>query len=209
MATDLLKKAQPSHEEAIFAFVISAIVLVMFVHLDSNIHDFYNREIQGHCHPENQDDFCKKIRNKMGLPPNAQLEIGDIYAATMLDGIYYTALIVGVIRLFMGLLAKDKHYLWLLAISVLWGFTAISLFSFGWSDWGYYFFRGMPTPEQLAWLDDVGFFQYVKVFGPDPLHVDKADLALSMVIGIAFVAGIWALLTHHYRKHVLRLRKKK
>jgi len=202
LAQDLLRRARPSHEEAIFAFFISALILTMMTYGDINLHDFYNRPIQAHCYPSNQDDFCMKQRELHGLAPDAQMELGNLYAQVMLVISLWASFIVFLIRFMMGLLAKDKHYGWLFGVAVLWGLTAIVLFASGWSDWGYFFFRDMEMPNDWPWLNETGFFKYTKVFGDDPNLVESVDLGITMLLGIAFVGGIWATITHQHRRHL-------
>lgn len=208
MSQDLLKKAHPSHEEAIFAFFISALVLTMMVYGDTNLHDYYNRPILSHCYPDNHDKFCTDQRKLLGVPDNAQMELGDLYAKTMLGLSLWATVIVVALRFMMGLLAGDRHYGWLIGVSLLWGLTAIVLFGSGWSDWGYYFFRDMPLPETLPWLNETGFFAYTKVFGDDPALVESSDLGITMMLGVGVVGGIWVAITHQHRRHLKRKMKR-
>lgn len=186
--------------------VIAVTVFVTFV--DIMIHDSYVRPIIAECYMENKSEFCENRRNELlneayfwldTSNPNPQLQLGGIYWLTLLSIPIFVALVLGISRPIWGIMAGAKINPMLFIIGILWGFSVLSLYYFGWLDFLYFFLRDLPIPETLNWLDGVGLFQYVQELGPTS-SVDGYDLYVLMATGLLLLIGTWGFMIHHHKK---------
>jgi len=203
MATDLLRKSQPSHLEFGFLLTIVAILTGLLIFTDISIHESYIKQIIATCYPENQENFCMIIRAFLGLSETAQLEIGGTYWAVLSIQAVTLAGVMGLLRLMVAKLAGEEFNAMVIFVALMWAFTTYAFFLFGYLDYGYYIFQGLGVPPVLDWLDGVGLFVFVQGFGATE-SVDDTDLYLLMGIGGGIVLGIWATITHHYRVGTLK-----
>lgn len=204
---DVLKSPQPSEYEFVFCMFVVISSILFFTFIDIMIHDSYVRPIIAECHESNKSDFCEDRRKELLLQPffwmdsgqNDQLKLGSNYWFTLLMIPIFVAVLLAVLRPFMGILAGAKINPMLVIIGLLWGFSVLSLYYFAWLDFFYFFLRGLEVPPQLPWLNGIGLFQFVQPYS-STLNVDKEDMYLLMTIGIVLLIGIWSLLVHHHKK---------
>jgi len=143
------------------------------------------------------------IRGIVGVPDNAQLEIGSTYWAVLLIQAITLSFVMFLLRMMIRKLSGQPFSPLTFFTALLWGFTTFAFYYFGWLDFGYFVLRGLPVPEVLPWLDGVGAYILVQPLGLTS-SVDKADLFLLMGIGVGIVAGLWALAIHHQNKGTLK-----
>lgn len=203
MATDLLRKAQPSSEEFFFLLIITGIFTVLLIYSDIVVHDTYILHLVAQCHSQNHESICDLLRSIQGLPMDAQLSIGNAYWGILLIQVITVAGIIGLLRIMFAKLAGAKIDSMVIFTGFLWFATASAFYFFGFLDAGYYKLRGLEIPPQLEWLDGVGLFTLVQNFG-ETSSVDRSDLFLLMFIGLVLVVGSWVLVTHHYKKGTLK-----
>ena len=204
---DVLKSPQPSEYEFIFCMFVVISSILFFTFIDIMIHDSYVRPIIAECHEKNKSDFCEERRKELVLQPffwidqgySDQLKLGSNYWFTLLMIPIFVAVLLAVFRPFMGILAGAKINPMLVIIGLLWGFSVLSLYYFGFLDFLYFALRGIPIPETLPWLNGIGVFSLVQPFG-STTDVDKEDMYLLMVIGSVLLIGIWSFMVHHHRK---------
>ncbi len=203
MATDLLRKPQPSSEEFIFLIVITAIFTGLLIFTDIVVHDSYIKPLVAQCYSENQESICMIIRSINGLPSDTHISIGNAYWGVLLTQAIVVSAIIGSLRIMFAHLAGAKINAMVIFVGFLWFFTAFAFFFFGWLDYGYYALRGMEIPDSLPWLNDTGLFQLVQNLGQTD-QVDSSDLFLLMFIGLGIVIISWVIVTHHYKKGTLK-----
>lgn len=202
MATDLLRKPQPSSEEFLFLIVITAVFTGLLIFTDIVVHDSYVKPLVAQCYAENQESICVIIRTINGLPSDAHISIGNAYWGVLLTQALVISAIIGSLRVMFARLAGAKISPMVIFTGLLWFFTASAFFFFGWLDYGYYALRGIKIPELLPWLNDTGLFKFVQQFGQTN-QVDSSDLFLLMFIGLGIVISSWVIITHHYKKGTL------
>lgn len=201
---DILAKTQPSPKE--FAFHVGFVIVatLLFTVIDINVHIPYVNPIIAECYESNTSEFCQERREFAGVEdPSDQIALGDVYWATLLSTVLTIGIAFGVLRIIMGFLAGAKISPFLFLIGVVWFWGIISLYYFGWLDFGYFVLRGEAVPETLPWLNDVGLFEYVAPLG-NTHHVDAGDLYLLMFLGLIAFLGPWIFMLHHHRRGTLK-----
>lgn len=204
---DLLAKPFPTIGEFFLMIVVVTMFIVFVTLVDILIHDSYIGPIIAECNAQNNSEFCEKMRASLINDSffwnvdyhDPQLQLGGTYWFTLLLIPLFVAVLLAIFRPVMGILAGAKINPMLFIIGLLWGFSVIVLYYFGWLDFLYYFLRNIPIPETLIWLNGVGAFQLVQHLGPTE-NVDKSDLLLLMGIGIVLLISVWAFFIHHHKK---------
>lgn len=203
---DLLAKEKLSPAEFILLLIVGGIALALLTYSDVINHDFYVLPIIGECFPDNQSDFCLKMRALHGLPSDAQITLGSAYWNLLQTQAIGIGAMLFILRIGFGYLATKKISGLLVLKGILWGGTFSLLFLFGWLDFGYYVMQNEPLPDQLPWLDQSGVFIFLKVMGTTD-SVDLGDLYLGMLIGATIIVGIWLLFIYRWNKMKKAARK--
>lgn len=198
--TDLLTKQKLSFAEFFLLLIVGGSALVILTYSDIVNHDFYVLPIISECFAENQSNFCLDIRELHGLPSDAHITLGSAYWKLLQLQAIGIGIMLFVLRVGFGYLATKKIDGLLIIKGFIWGGTFSLLFLFGWLDFGYYVIQQEPIPEQLPWLDQSGVFVWLKMFGTDPLTVDRGDLYLGMLIGAVIILAIWMLFVYKWKQ---------
>jgi len=198
--TDLLTKQKLSFAEFFLLLIVGGSALVILTYSDVVNHDFYVLPIISECFAENQSTFCIEIRELHGLPSDAHITLGSAYWDLLQVQALGIGIMLFVLRIGFGYLATKKIDGLLIIKGFIWGGTFSLLFLFGWLDFGYYIIQQEQIPEQLPWLDQSGVFVWLKIFGTDPLTVDRGDLYLGMLIGAVIILAIWMLFVYKWKQ---------
>jgi len=190
----LLFKSKPVLAEGALALFLGLLIVSGFTVLDIRFHDFYVLPAIETCFAENQEDFCTNIRQRMGLPTSAQVEIGDVYFVM----IGFIALFIGVIlftfRMILGYVMQEFHIQRIFAstvmMAVFYGLVGSGLFLFGILDTLYFVFQGQEVPDELPWLGG-NVFDYTKTFFGNPEIVESEDLYATNLLGIVLITTFW------------------
>lgn len=188
---ELIKKSSPILIEGVFILLIGFIIVANTTTTDIVLHDNYVLPIISHCFPENQDDFCTSIRQQMGLPNNAQLDLGNIYWQELARQAVFIGVILFLIRIAIGFFLQiqgvRKIRFTTLLMALFWGLVGSTLFLFGFLDTLYYVFQFEVMPDTLAHLNNAGLFQETRSFTGDPNVVEAEDLILTNILGLVII----------------------
>lgn len=205
---ELVSKSMPVLVEGIFIFLIAFVIVANTTMTDIVLHDNYVGVIIEHCFPENQDQFCTTIRENMGLPSDAQLDIGNIYWNELARQAVFIGVILFLIRIAIGYflqiqgVRKVRATTYLMAL--FWGLVGSTLFLFGFLDLLYYagdVIQGGDIPNELSWLNNAGVFTETKSFTGDPNMVEKEDLFLTNILGLIIIFSFLIVLMYTYSKN--------
>lgn len=201
-APDLVRKSVPVQIEGAIVLIIAFIIVANTATTDIIFFDNYVLPAIEVCFPENQEEFCQNIRQRMGLPSNAQLEIGDIYWNELLRQAIFIGFILFGIRIAIGYFLMIQGIRKIRAstilIAVFWGLAGAGLFLFGFVDTLYFVLQGDDVPEELAWLNNAGLFQETRSFTGDPNIVEKEDLFLTNILGIFIIVSFLLIVMYVY-----------
>ena len=190
---ELIQTSKPIWIEGSIAIAIGFALVLSITATDISFHDDYVLLILSWCHPDNQDAFCTDFREQHGLSITAQSEIGDKYWDRLASQAIEIFAIMFIVRMaFAYMLSKvgKKIRLTSVLMALIWGASATVLFLTGVLDTFYYVIQGLPIPDTLNWLDNVGLFTETKAWFGDPEVVDKADLFATNLLGIAILVGM-------------------
>jgi len=188
---ELIKKSSPILIEGIFILLIGFIIVANTTTTDIVLHDNYVLPIISHCFPENQDEFCTNIRLQMGLPSDAQLDLGNIYWDELARQALFIGIILFLIRIAIGFFLQIQGVrrvrFTTILMALFWGLVGSTLFLFGFLDTLYFVFQGEEMPSELRWLDNAGIFVETRMFTGSIDHVEAEDLILTNILGIAII----------------------
>lgn len=200
----LIQKTRPVYIEGVFVIIIGMLVVANTTLTDIVFHDSYVLPAISTCYPENQDTFCAEIRQRMGLAPDAQLEIGNIYWNELARQAIFIGVILFTIRLGIAFFLKWMRIRQIRISSILmalfWGFVGAGLFMFGFLDLWYYWFILESPPNELAWLNNAGFFAEAKSWTGDPEIVEVEDMYLLNILGFIVIGTFLFVVMHTYSK---------
>ncbi len=182
-----IQESTPLVAELAGLFFITILFTGLIVWTDIQIFDSYVGLSIEVCHPANEENFCKIIRERLGLAPDAQIEIGNAYWQLLSVQMIVIPLGFGAFRLLTILVRKRKLTGLRIFVVLLWILIPASLLMFGIIDVFYYLGRGLEIPDQLAWLNNVGVFQYTAQLGNDPVNVERSDLLFTFALGVIFI----------------------
>ncbi len=209
-APDIVSKAKPVLVEGVFIFFIGIIIVANTTMTDITFHDNYVLPAISTCFPTNQEQFCVDIRERMGLPNDAQLEIGLIYWDELARQAVFIGFILFIIRIAFGYflelqgIRKVRSTTFLMAL--FWGLVGGSLFIFGFLDTLYYVFQiDMPT-EVLSHLDNAGIFTFTITFTGDIDTVAVTDLYLTNILGLVVIFSFLFIMMYAYSHNGLKNR---
>ncbi len=199
-----VQETSPLLVELVGLFFITILVTGLVVYTDIRFHDDYVLDLIARCDPSNQEDVCVEKRNDFGLADDAQLELGNPYFELLM--IQFIVIPIGFAGFRFLTIAVRKRKFTALRIFVvfLWGALPLILFLFGIIDVGYYVGRGLEIPDTLAWLNNVGIFEHTKVFGDDPINVERSDLLMTFILGVGLIALLFYFAIKMYEKSGLR-----
>lgn len=190
---ELFRKTVPVTLEAGIALIIGFVVVASFTFGDIAIHDSYVLPAIETCFPENQEDFCKNIRNRLDLPADAQIEIGNAYWEELSRQAVFIGVILFSIRILFGVylnITSIRSFRFTtLLIAIFWGLVGSGLFVFGFLDTFYYWFQFESPPATLDWLNGAGIFTETKSYTGDPNVVEIEDLYFTNILGIGVLGA--------------------
>lgn len=191
--SNTIQRSTPVQLEGVVAIAIGLLIVANVTLTDITFHDFYVLPAIETCHPENQDPFCQNIRERHGLPSDAQLEIGNIYWNELARQGLFIGLILFVFRMFIGFMLQyqriRKIRLSTVLMAIFWGLTGTAIFLFGFVDLLYFVMQGENMPDQLAWLNNAGLFTESKAWFGDPNVVEKEDLYATNILGLIILGS--------------------
>jgi len=190
-----------------FVFLVIIISGYAWILTDSDIvfFDTYVLPSIVFCHPDNfVAEQCEELRRITGCEDSLdQLCIGEVYwrqlniQAWGLASVLFLARIVpSIVLLATG---RRKFRPIIIIEAFWWAGLALIIFMAGIIDYGYYTFRGLEIPETLDWLNQVGLFQYTKTITGDPLIVERADLYITLLIGVVGIVLVYLFATAVYK----------
>ncbi len=190
---EVIKKSVPVLVEGVFIIIIGFVIVANTTTTDIIFHDNYVLPAIETCFPENQEEFCQNIRQRMGLPSNAQLEIGDIYFIEIARQAVFIGVILFLIRLAIGYFLQiqgvRKVRLTTFLMAFFWGLVGSTLFIFGFVDTLYYVFQDKDLPNELPHLNNAGIFQETRSFTGNPNIVEIEDLLLTNALGVIIIVS--------------------
>ncbi len=202
---ELISRSVPVLTEGLFIIVIGLVIVGSFTTTDIVFHDNYVLPAIETCFPENQEQFCQNIRQRMGLTTDAQLEIGDIYWAELTRQAILIGFILFLTRLGIGYFLQIQGVRKVRASTVLmalfWGLVGSSLFLFGFLDTLYYVFQERPIPTELAWLNSAGIFSETKTFTGSPEVVEIEDLFLTNILGVVVIGSFLLIMMFSFARN--------
>ena len=202
--SQVISETSPLLAELVGLFFISILINGLIVYTDTKIFDDYIGLSIKVCYPENQEQLCKELRERQGLPTNSHVEIGNSYWGLLaLQSIIIPLSFSGFRALTIWIRHRKITGLRVFII-LLWGLVPFLLFYFGSIDVFYYVGRGMEIPDQLDWLNNVGIFKETKAFGADPLIVERSDLLFTFGLGVIFIAVLFFFAVKMYERSGLR-----
>ncbi len=194
---ETVRKSYPILLEGGFIIIIGLVIVANTTITDIRFHDNYVLPAIETCFPSNQEEFCTNIRTRMGIPMDAQLEIGNAYWNELARQAIFIGVILFSIRLGIGFFLQVQGIRKVRATTILmalfWGVAGTTFFLFGFVDTLYFVAQGEDAPEELAWLNNAGIFVETRSFTGDPNIVEKEDLFLTNVLGILII-GIFLLI---------------
>lgn len=213
--TNLLARQIPTKTEAFFIITISIGIVLILGYSDIIHHDFYVKPAISHCFSSNQDEFCSNLRALHNLPSDAQIEIGDKYWEVQKIQLLSFLILLFFIKIAIvfgkpGRNERIKFSGIILFTAMVWALSGATLFYFGGIDFFYYELRPeLEMPDELPWLNEMGVFSYLKIFGDDPNTVEKSEVYIGFLLGVAIVIGVWLILIYKTRKLNIELRRKR
>lgn len=190
--------------ELVGLFFITALTTGLIVFTDIRIFDSYVGLGIEVCHPENLERFCVEIRDRLGLLPDAQIEIGNVYwELLMVQAIVIPIAFAGFRFLTIAIRRRKFTALRIFTI-LLWGLIPLIFFSFGTIDVFYYVARGDAIPDQLEWLNMVGVFEHTRQLGSDPVNVERSDLLITFGLGVLLIGTLFYVAIIMYNQSRLK-----
>lgn len=199
-----INQAKPILADFIFSLFLATIITGLLTYTDIILHDYYAKPIIAECHPSNQSDFCKDIRELHKLPASAHIALGNLYWSVLQTQAIVLGITMFSIRIGMSKVMKRKIRSMTLFVAILYGVTVSMFFLSGWLDAFYYIGRGMAIPESLPWLNESGIFTFTKAFGSDKINVESSDLYITMGLGFGFLFALWYFAMCMYKDERLR-----
>ena len=207
---ETIRKSYPVLLEGSFIIIIGLIIVANTTISDIIFHDNYVLPAIERCFPENREDFCTDIRTRMGIPEDAQLEIGNAYWNELARQAIFIGVILFLIRLGIGFFLQVQGIRKVRATTILmalfWGVAGTTFFLFGFVDTFYYVAQGQDAPNELAWLNNAGVFVETKSYTGDPNIVEKEDLFLTNALGVMIIVTFLVLLAYIFSHNGLKNR---
>ena len=191
--SNTIQRSTPVFMEGTIVIIIGLLIVANVTLTDITFHDFYVLPAIETCYAENQDPFCQNLRERHGLPSDAQLEIGNIYWNELARQGMFIGFILFAFRMFIGWMLQyariRKIRMATILMAIFWGMTGTAIFLFGFVDTLYYVIQGDNFPNELAWLNNAGLFTESKAWFGDPTIVEKEDLFATNIVGLVIIGG--------------------
>lgn len=201
--SQIVSQTSPLVIQLVGLFFLSAIVVGLIIWTDIKFHDDYVGTIIKVCNPQNQENLCMEFRSRLFLPPDAQIELGNAYWEVLKIQAVVIAFAFGGFK-FVNTLARRLEFTPVrIFVILLYAFVPLIFFTFGAVDIFYFWARGMEIPDQLVWLDNVGFLEHTKIFG-QTIHVDRSDLLATFLLGVGLIILLFFIAMKLYQKERLR-----
>ncbi len=152
------------------------------------------------CRPQNQELLCTVLRERLFLPFDAQIEIGNSYWKLLQIQAFTLAFVFAGFRALMVKLSRHPFDPLRIFVIFLWGAVPLILFTFGTVDVFYYIAVGEDIPDQLEWLNHVGLFEQTRTLGVDPVNVERNDLLITFSLGIVLIILLFYIATVMYKE---------
>jgi len=201
--SQLVSHTSPIVVQLVGLFFLSAVVVGLIVWTDIRFHDDYVGTIIEVCHPQNQENLCMEFRSRLFLPDDAQIDLGNSYWEVLQIQAVVIAFAFGGFKFINTLARRLRFTPTRIFVIILYATVPFVFFVFGSVDVFYYWARGMDIPDQLAWLDNVGFLEHTKVFGATE-HVDRSDLLMTFLLGVGVIILLYIVAMKMYQKEGLR-----
>jgi len=188
---DTINKSKPILVEGLFIIVIGLVIVANTTITDIKFHDNYVLPAIETCFPENREAFCVNIRDRMGIPEDAQLAIGNAYWEELARQAVFIFVVLFLIRIGIGFFLQiqgiRKVRSTTILMAIFWGLAGSLFFVFGFVDSLYFLAQGEDAPDELTWLNNAGIFVETRSFTGDPMVVEKEDLYLTNALGILII----------------------
>jgi hypothetical protein len=126
---DTINKSKPIIVEGLFVIVIGLVIVANTTITDIKFHDNYVLRAIETCFPENRESFCVDIRTDMGIPEDAQLEIGNAYWSELARQALFIGIILFLIRIGIGFFLQiqgiRKVRTTTVLMAIFWGLAGI------------------------------------------------------------------------------------
>lgn len=207
---ETVRKSYPILLEGGFIIIIGLVIVANTTITDIRFHDNYVLPAIETCFPSNQEEFCTNIRTRMGIPMDAQLEIGNAYWNELARQAVFIFVILFLIRIGIGFFLQiqgiRKVRSTTILMAIFWGLAGSVFFVFGFVDTLYFVAQGMDAPDELAWLNNAGIFVETRSFTGDPMVVEIEDLYLTNALGVLIILLFLLILMFVFSHNGLRHR---
>jgi len=201
--SQIVSHTSPIVVQLVGLFFLSAVVVGLIVWTDIRFHDDYVGTIIEVCNPQNQENLCMEFRSRLFLPFDAQIELGNSYWQVLQIQAVVIAFAFGGFKFINTLARRLKFTPTRIFVILLYAFVPFIFFAFGSVDVFYYWARGLEIPDQLEWLDNVGFLEHTKIFG-ETMHVDRSDLLFTFLLGVGLIILLFFVAMKMYQSEGLR-----
>ena len=207
---ETINKSKPILVEGLFIIVIGLVIVANTTITDIQFHDNYVLPAIETCFPENREAFCVNIRDRMGIPEDAQLAIGNAYWEELARQAVFIFVILFLIRIGIGFFLQIQGIRKVRSTTILmatfWGLAGSLFFIFGFVDSLYFLAQGEDAPDELTWLNNAGIFVETRSFTGDPMIVEKEDLYLTNALGILIILSFLLIVMIVFSQNGLRHR---
>ena len=208
MSGSLINQSKPVLTEGLIVLLLGLIIIYNITTTDISFHGKYVGKLIEICHPKNQSDECMKFREWIGVGPNAQMELGNPYWEELARQAFFIGVTMFLMRLGFAYLLQISHMKKIRASSVLmavlYGVVGYGLFLFGLLDTLYFVLQGQPTPNDLAWLNEAGIFQYSRGWDGNPATVSVDDLYMTNFVGVLVIGSILVITMIAFKESGMR-----
>lgn len=199
-----------NHRPSIFDPILVVpigIFFIIFVGIaDASLFDGYVKADNANCWAGNLSDECIEIWKNLGCAIGDQSCITKDYHTFQWMLVLLFGGFMGIIRFGMGKMGGSKSNPMLIIVSLMWFFTMIALFYFGWVDLIYYISQSEPIPETLPWLNNQLLTAPLQGMGDSP-DFEKSELLLLNALGVVAIIGAWFKIIYVHRR-ITRKRKR-
>lgn len=198
MSGSLINGSKPVLLEGFLVILIGLLIIWNITTTDIEFHGKYVGFLIEQCHPENHDKLCDDFREHLGVPNDAQMQLGDAYWSELARQAFTVGVTMAAIRFSFAYILHKAHIQKIrsssILMAVMYGVVGYGLFIFGTLDLMYFVFQSQTIPTNLNWLDHAGIFEITKAWTGDKTTVDASDLYLTNLTGFILI-GIVLLST--------------
>lgn len=194
MSQSLVQQTKPVLTEGLIVLLLGLVIIYNITATDISFHGKYVGKLIEICHPKNISQECMEFREWIGVPSNAQMELGNPYWSELARQAFFIGVTMFLIRIAFSYLLQRSHMQKIrissVLMAVLYGVVGYGLFIFGLLDTLYFVLQGQPTPLDLAWLNEAGIFQISKGWDGNPSTVSATDLYLTNFVGVLVIGSV-------------------